>query len=301
MPAPTIVHLLDVKSLLHRWLQHHLSSEQLAGLEEKLKQIEASKSEQLFYTTFSSIPRYLGKRDLIFTPEDLQAAATLRPGWCPIGWSIDQVGRSLLLLTLPADDESGYQKNVEKLFAAADVSELIALYQALPLLPHPTLHLKRAGEGIRSNMTAVFNAIALRNPYPSDYFDLCAWNQMILKAVFVGSPLDQIWQLDERANAELARMLSDYAHERWAANRPVTPELWRLIGPFIDQYTICDMQRLFSEVDPVSQAAAALACSRSSCPEAQTLLAQYPQLQAEIQSGQLTWELLMHSGWSSVA
>jgi len=301
MSASITDHLFAIKSLLHSWLQRHLSSDQLARLEEKLKEIEVSKSEQLFYTVFSSMPRYIGKHDLKLTLEDLQTAANLRAGWCPIGWSVDQVGRSLLLLTLPTGNEIIYQQNIEKLFVAADVSELIALYQALPLLPYPISHLKRAADGIRSNMTAVFNAIALRNPYPFDYFDIPAWNQMILKAVFVGSPLHLIWQLDGRANAELSRMLIDYAHERWAANRPVTPELWRLIGPFIDQQTISDLQRLFSEADPVQPAAAALACSQSSFPEAQTLLTQYPQLQAEIQSGQLSWDSLMQTRWNSAA
>ena len=78
-------------------------------------------------------------------------------------------------------------------------------------------------------MTAVFNAVALNNPYPSEYFDNQAWNQMVLKALFVGSPLSQIHGLEQRANPQLAQMLDDYANERQAAKRSVAPSLWQLL------------------------------------------------------------------------
>ncbi len=73
--------------------------------------------------------------------------------------------------------------------------------------------------------------MAHRNPYPSERFAENRWNHMVLKAIFVGSPLHPIQGLDARANPPLARMLCDYAHERWAAGRPVSPELLRCVGP----------------------------------------------------------------------
>ena len=45
---------------------------------------------------------------------------------------------------------------------------------------------------------------------------------MVLKALFVESTLHPIQGLDARANEALAHMLCDYAHERWAAGRPVS-------------------------------------------------------------------------------
>ena len=58
---------------------------------------------------------------------------------------------------------------------------------------------------------------------------------MILKAIFVGSSLAQVQGLNRRANLALAQMLVDYAQERQAANRPITPELWQLVKPFVKE------------------------------------------------------------------
>ena len=118
-----------------------------------------------------------------------------------------------------------------QLCRTADVAEAIAFYRGLPLYPDPPLLEAQAAEGTRTNMRAVFEAVAHRSPYPKEQFAENRWNHMVLKALFVGSALHPIQGLDERANPALARMLCDYAHERWAAGRPVSPELWRCVGP----------------------------------------------------------------------
>ena len=96
---------------------------------------------------------------------------------------------------------------LDQLCITADVSELAAFYRGLPLYPEPPRYLARATEGLRTNMKNVFESIAHRNPYPSEQFPEAAWNQMVLKALFVGSALWPIVGLDARANPALARML----------------------------------------------------------------------------------------------
>ncbi|MGF1479808.1 MAG: EboA family metabolite traffic protein [Cyanophyceae cyanobacterium] len=281
---------MSVTSLLHHWLSRQTSLEGLEWLEQKRQQIVQGAPARVLFAAFSAVPRQISKEPLQLTTEDWQAIARIRPGWNPKHWSLTQTARTLLVLSLPERDAASYQHPLEQLFNAADIGELVALYQALPLLPYPEQFRLRAAEGLRSNITAVFNAVALRNPYPSEYFDDGAWNQLVLKALFVDSPLHLIHRLDQRTNPELAQMLIDYAHERWSAQRSVSPELWRAVGSYGTLTLVTDLERLFAQPDPTQKAAAALACAQSNRPEAQALLASHPDLESAVRSGRLTWD-----------
>ncbi|MCU0537289.1 MAG: EboA family metabolite traffic protein [Hydrococcus sp. Prado102] len=222
--------LISISGLLYHWLSRQVEQDSLIWLDKKRRQINNGSPNLVFFTAFSAVPRYIGKQKLKLTQDDWKAVETIRPGWCPENWSCDRIARILLILALPQDNPDEYVQRVEQVFNVADVGELVALYQALPLLPFPERFRFRAAEGIRSNMTDVFNAVALQNPYPAEYFDNIAWNQMVLKALFVGSPLNLIYGLEKRNNSDLSQMLIDYAREREAANRSVSRELWELVG-----------------------------------------------------------------------
>jgi hypothetical protein len=263
-----------------------------AGLSWLQKQLENLRSEKEFYLAFSMAPRFTGKQALVLSPEDLGEAARLRTGFQPVGWTADQAARTLLVLAIPHESPEGFTAILNKVFSTADLNELATLYAALPLLPYPEQHVKRAAEGVRTTMTQVFDAIALDNPYPHDFLPEEAWNQLVLKSVFNVRPLYRIYGLEARRNEHLAHMLLDYAHERWAAGRTLTPELWRMIGPFVDIGNLKDLQRLFSSPEPVQQQAAALALSESSLPAAKELLNKYPELQQAILEGKITWQTI---------
>lgn len=149
---------------------------------------------------------------------------------------------------------------------------------------------KRAAEGLRSNMTSVFDAIALNNPYPADYLSEQAWNQMVLKAIFMQRPLYRIVGVEQRQNVNLATTLVDYIHERWSAGRNVIPELWRFLSPFIDEEIVGLLKKVGEKGDELEKLAAALACHESDNLAAKELLAKQPEIKEKIENGEINWE-----------
>ena len=95
-----------------------------------------------------------------------------------------------------------------------------ALYRALVHLPATERFTWRAGEGCRSSMRAVFEAIACDTPFAFRHFDDPAWRQLVIKALFVEAPLWRVYGLDQRLDEELARMALDLAEEIVAGAGP---------------------------------------------------------------------------------
>ena len=289
MTTPMSVDQQAVCALLRDWIHPLINDKARNWVDDKAQSIMKGSEEGVFFTSFSAVPRYTGKEELNLDARAQEAADTLRPGWKAGHWSVDQAARAIMALSVPSDDETAYFATMTKVFNAADIGEAVALYQCLPLFPHPEGFIERAQEGLRSNLTSVFQAVAQRNPFPMEFFGENAFNQMVLKSCFVNSSLHDIMGLDQRTNAKLAHMLVDYAHERWAASRVVVPELWRPVGPFLGEDYMDDIERVLNDQDPAQQEAAALALSMSSHTKAVELLNTRQDLKEKIDNNQLSW------------
>ena len=278
----------EARTFLETLLQQQVAAGAFEWLEQQRQKIRNEEKSKLFLA-FSMASRYFDNSALLLTAEQIEEADRLRAGFMPQYWNLLQAARILLLLELSRQEAEAYTDTLARLAETADVAEQTALYAALPVLPHPRALQKRAAEGIRTNMTVVFDAIALHNPYPADYLEEGPWNQMVLKAVFMGRPLYQIWGAEKRANPALAQMLLDFAHERWAAQRTVTPELWRFIGPYLQQQSFSDIERVAREGSALEREAVLLACTSSTLPEAQNLLDQHSETASKIKSLEISW------------
>ena len=258
-----------------RFLRHLIEANAdertLSWITQREEKLREEYSEQAFYLAFGSVSRFAPKQPLVLHEAQQEEANQLRSGFRPGHWDLRHALRAYLLLLLPAHDSLSTVAVLTRLLETADVDEQIAMYQSLPLLPHPESFVALATNGLRTNITLVFDAIALRNPYPATYLDEAAWNQLVLKAVFMNRPLYLIYGADQRTNPVLARILVDFAHERWAAGRPVNPELWRFVAPYLNPSHQPDLERVIASDNPWEQAAGLLACQQSNQPTLQDL------------------------------
>jgi hypothetical protein len=288
----TQVVCMSPEAALQGWLDQRLDAAGALWLRDTVTALAAEGTDRQLFRGVSLASRKLGKAPMALDAEALAQAQRVRPGWDPSRWTVDQAARIRLLLTTRTDSDTFVQR-LDQLCATADLDELVAFYQGLPLYPDAQRHRARAAEGVRSNMRVVFEAVAHRNPYPAEQLPEDAWNQMVLKALFVGSTLADIAGLDRRANPTLARMLGDYAHERWAAGRPVSPELWRCVGPHAAGPLLADLARVLDQGTPPERAAAVLALRGAPDPEAQRLLTRHAALRDTVAARGTDWTTVL--------
>lgn len=245
MPAhPTLLQLLKPRLAADRgrpWLQ-----KQLAKLTPDLE-------DRDFYLAYSACPRFIPPDVIELNEAERATLEKTYPNFSATEWTLDQLARILLLTALPTDRNVAL---IDNLAGTADYRELIALYKGLYWLDNAADFVPRAREGLRTNMVGVFDAIALANPFPFEYLPEDAWNQMVLKAMFMERPMYRVYRIEERKNATLARIFLDYAEERWSAHRTVSPELWRFVSGFADERFLPGMQRTILEDGELPRSAA---------------------------------------------
>jgi hypothetical protein len=281
----------NARNQLREWLFRRLDEPARKWIADQLSMTNPLRDNRSLFTSFALMGRKLGKVNLDLSMQEQAVAMQCLDGWMPGEWSLLDAGRILLLSGLPGKNPDFAPRFID-LCQTAEVAEAVSLYRGLPLYPEPESLESQVGEGLRGNMRSVFEAIAHHNPYPRRFFDTHRWNHMVLKAIFIGSRLAPIQGLDARANAELARIMLDFVHERRAAGREVPFEIWRCVGPFATDSALGDLEWVLTTGSPREQRAAALALAASPDPDAATLLQQAPVLASEIAAGRLDWAML---------
>jgi hypothetical protein len=219
--APIHVDPASIAELLLGWLSARLPAAAMAWLTAEIERQRTAVDERRLAIALGLIGRKVGRADLSLAPQEEAAGRTLRTGWEPRLWGTDEAARVALLLATYGGDDRAFASRVDRLCATAEVTEHVAYLKGFAVFPAGRELHDRAREGVRSSIGPVFAAIACHNPYPFDYFDEAAWNQMVVKCVFVGAPIESVVGLRERRNRELVQMLRDLIAERQAAGRSV--------------------------------------------------------------------------------
>jgi len=238
-----------LSELIKEYCLNELQDEKTKSwLDQKLHSI---KTDQDFFISFALINKKIPRDHLQLSPAKIQTIHLKYPEFNIENWTLDQLCRFSLLMYYSLLSV----KSLTKLISVADTREQISIFKSITYLENASHFTPIVVNGIRTNIVDIFDAIALKNPFAASYFSQDEWNQMILKAVFMERPIYQIKNIDQRKNEKLAHILFDYARERWAASRRVTPELWRMISGYITEKLFVEMIKKIAEGNAPDQKA----------------------------------------------
>jgi hypothetical protein len=227
LPRPDPAAVLD---LLRAALARNLAPEAIAWLQGEIDRQRGAVDDRRLGISLGLVGRKIGRSDLALGEDDIATAKRLHPRWRPDTWGADEAARITILLAAYHADDAAFAGRIDRLCTTAELTEHVAYLKGFAVFPAARELHDRAREGVRSSTRLIFEAIATDNPYPFEYFDTAAWNQMVVKCVFVECPIERIVGLDERRNPELVQMLRDFISERRAAGRPLPDAVHRYAG-----------------------------------------------------------------------
>lgn len=159
--------------------------------------------------------------------------APLRPETDPQGLvhgTVDDLARTRLLAVLSEVLEpEKVADEVAQLYRYGDDAERRGVLRGLAALRAPTAAtgLELVKDALRANDIRL--VAAAMGDFAAKHLDAHSWRHGVLKCLFVGVPLAAVSELDGRTDAELLRMVGDYAEERRAAGREVPADAVRML------------------------------------------------------------------------
>ena len=159
--------------------------------------------------------------------------APLRPEADPQGLvhgTVDDLARTRLLTVLAEVlDPAPLAEEVARLYRYGDDAERRGVLRGLTVLPAGVVAtgVELVQDALRANDIRL--VAAAMGEFAGRHLDDHSWRHGVLKCLFVGVPLAAVSDVDRRADAELLRMVSDYAEERKAAGREVPADAVTLL------------------------------------------------------------------------
>jgi len=143
-------------------------------------------------------------------------------------WTIAEAARVLLLQTHldTIENNDGRYNAIWQAYRLGDENEKMAYIKGLSLLDPGGELLDIALHTGRTNNVFLFSAIALHNVYPARYYDDNAFEQLVLKTLFLDLSASHIDALQQRLHPGLSSRCMDLVRERLAADRQPPVSIW---------------------------------------------------------------------------
>jgi hypothetical protein len=151
----------------------------------------------------------------------------------------DDRARAALVQALVAavDDDGIAADTVAELYRYGDDAERRGVLRGLNALCEPNAEPMLAAPLVATGRELVADALRTNDPrlvaaalgdFSARELDQHGWRHGVLKALFMGIPLDAVAGIDSRGDAELARMAAALIAERRAAGREISADMTRL-------------------------------------------------------------------------
>lgn len=141
-------------------------------------------------------------------------------------WSATDAARMLLLVETLRSNSYSADALFQLCYRYSDGGERASLLKGLALLKPGDDSIPFIIDIARTNSLEIFSALVYKNPWPVIHFPVSAFNQMVLKSLFLGINIIDIEGLRAARNFELGRMAADYVQERLDAEREIPESIW---------------------------------------------------------------------------
>lgn len=228
---------MDYCSTLYKALSQQCPEPAFQWLEGSIDSLESSSKPDERYPIISA----MAKRKVGDEPFDLVLQLGEIEDFAIHHWTLSDAARILMTLRLLKKTGTNITSFLSQVYSQGDERERAALLMGLSLFDPNALWLNEAEDCCRTNSLVLLRAIALYNPYPSQHFSSRGFNQLVLKSLFLGLNIANIYGLSSRLNSELSQMCTDYIDERLAAGRDYPDSAWlaiRLADCTADTYSL---------------------------------------------------------------
>lgn len=154
-------------------------------------------------------------------------------------WHTDELARVIFLDTYSVAAGVNLYDVTWHAYKFGDENEKTAYIKGLSLIDKKGELLDIAIHTGRTNNVSLFSAMALYNPYPAQFYDDRAFEQLVLKTLFMDLNINHIVDLQTRLQKTLSEKCMDLVRERIAADRSPPVSIWLAIHtPHLDEKSL---------------------------------------------------------------
>jgi hypothetical protein len=141
-------------------------------------------------------------------------------------WTVTDAARIILLAEIFSFNFFSTNELFQLCYRYSDGGERTSLLKGLPLLELKDQSINFLIDVARTNSLEIFSALVYKNPWVAVKFPVSAYNQIVLKSLFMGVNIIHLEGLRAARNSELGRMTADYVQERLDAGREIPESSW---------------------------------------------------------------------------